>query len=125
VLDETTKRLLDTILAAWCAIWILVGVAVYHEVRALATLSDTVGVAGRSLDDTAATLDAYGSLPLVGKQLRAVSRDARRTAVSARQSARDGRRSVGRLAWLLGLAVPAVAILPIGLAYALLRVRRT
>jgi hypothetical protein len=31
---------------------------------------------------------------------------------------------VDRLAWILGVAVPAVAILPLALAYSLLRFRR-
>jgi hypothetical protein len=124
VLDATTKRLLDTILVAWSALWILVGVAVWHEVRGLETLADTVGVAGRSLDDTAATLDAFSGLPVVGGRVGRVARDARRTARSARASARTSRTHVDRLAWVLGTAVPAVAILPLALAYALLRVRR-
>jgi hypothetical protein len=124
VLDAQTKRYLDTILAAWAAIWILVGVFVYHEVRGLRTLADTVAVAGASLDNTADTIDAFGSIPFVGGRVHSVARDARRTARSARSSARDGRRSVDRLAWLLGVAVPAVAILPLALAYSLLRVRR-
>jgi hypothetical protein len=124
VLDTATKRLLDVILIAWSAIWILVGVAVYNEVRGLSALADTVTVAGRSLDDTADTLDAYGSVPFVGGDLREVARGARRTARSARVSAREGRASVDDLARLLGIAVPAVAIGPLALAYALLRVRR-
>ena len=124
MLDTTTKRLLDVILIAWSAIWILVGVAVYNEVRGLRTLAGTVAVAGRSLDDTADTLDAYASVPFVGGDLRQVARNARRTARSARVSAREGRDSVDDLARLLGVAVPAVAIGPLALAYALLRVRR-
>ena len=124
MLDTTTKRLLDVILVAWSAIWILVGVAVYNEVRGLRTLAGTVAVAGRSLDDTADTLDAYASVPFVGGDLRQVARNARRTARSARVSAREGRDSVDDLARLLGVAVPAVAIGPLALAYALLRVRR-
>ena len=124
MLDATTKRLLDLILVAWSALWILVGIAVYSEVRGLRTLADTVAVAGRSLDNTADTLNAYADVPLVGGDLRKVARDARRTARSARTSARKGRDSVDDLARLLGIAVPAVAIGPLALAYSLLRVRR-
>jgi hypothetical protein len=124
VLDARTRRLLDVILVAWTAIWILAGVFVWHEVRGLRPLADTVGIAGRSLDDTAAALRAYSSIPLVGGGLRRVADDASATGASARASARDGRRSVDRLALILGAAVPAVAILPVGLAYALLRARR-
>jgi hypothetical protein len=124
VLDARDRRLLDVILATWAVLWIAVGVLVWHEVRGLRPLADTVGIAGRSLDDTAAAVRGFSSIPLVGGSLGRVARDASRTAASARVSAREGRRSVDRLAVLLGVAVPAVAILPIGLAYSLLRVRR-
>ena len=124
MLDATTRRLLDVILVSWTAVWILVSVAVYHEVRGLRSLADTVAVAGNSLRSTADTLDSFGGVPFVGGRAKDVARDARRTARSARASSREGRASVDRLAWLLGVAVPAVAVLPLALAYALLRVRR-
>ena len=75
MLDTTTKRLLDVILIAWSAIWILVGVAVYNEVRGLRTLAGTVAVAGRSLDDTADALDAYAGVPFVGADLSKAARN--------------------------------------------------
>jgi hypothetical protein len=124
VLDARQRRFLDLVLAAWTALWLLAGVVVWHEVRGLRPLADTVSVAGRSLDDTAAALRGFSSVPLVGGSLDRVAADASRTAASARVSARSGRRSVDRLAWLLGVAVPAVAILPLALAYALVRLRR-
>jgi hypothetical protein len=124
VLDADTRRLVDVILVCWTALWILVGVAIWHEVRGLKPLADTVGVAGQSLDNTAAALRGLAGLPLVGGRMRDVARDASRTAASAKASAREGRRSVDHVAVILGIAVPAVAILPVGLAYALLRVRR-
>jgi hypothetical protein len=124
MLDDRTRRLLDVILATWAALWILAGVLVWHEVRGLRPLADTVAVAGCSLDDTADALRGFSSLPLVGGNLSRVADDAARTAASARVSARQGRRSVDHLAVILGIAVPAIAVLPLGLAYALLRVRR-
>ena len=124
VLDAPTRRLLDVVLASWTALWILAGFAVWHEVRGLRPLADTVAVAGRSLDNQAAALRGLSGLPLVGDRLRDAARDASRTAASAKASAREGRRSVDHLAVILGIAVPAVAILPLALAYALLRVRR-
>ena len=124
MLDARDRRLLDVILATWTAIWILVGVFVWDEVRGLRPLADTVTVSGRSLDDTAAALRGFSGIPLVGGSLTRVANDASRTAASARVSAREGRRSVDRLAIILGLAVPAVAILPLGLAWALVRTRR-
>jgi hypothetical protein len=124
MLDARTRRLLDIVLVCWAALWLLVGVAIWHEVRGLRPLADTVGVAGRSLDDTAGVLRGVASIPLIGGSLRRVADDTSRTAASAQLSARRGRRSVDRLAIILGIVVPAVAILPVGLAYALLRPRR-
>jgi hypothetical protein len=124
VLDARQRRSLDLILATWTAIWILAGFVVAHEVRGLRPLADTVAVAGRSLDDTAAALRGFSGVPLVGGSLRRIAADAAATAASAQTSARDGRRSVDRLAWILGVAVPAVAILPLAHAYSLLRFRR-
>lgn len=124
MLDARQRRSLDLILATWTAIWILAGFVVAHEVRGLRPLADTVAVAGRSLDDTAAALRGFSGVPLVGGSLRRIAADAAATAASAQTSARDGRRSVDRLAWILGVAVPAVAILPLAVAYSLLRFRR-
>ena len=124
MLDARTRRSLDLILASWTALWILAGVAVWHEVRGLRPLADSVAVAGQSLDDTARVIRGVAGVPFVGDRLKRVANDASRTAASARGSAREGRQSVDRLALILGIAVPAVAILPLGLAYALLRMRR-
>jgi hypothetical protein len=121
--DPRTRRRLDLILVVWTAAWIAVGVFVWHEVRGLRPLADTVGVAGRSLDDTASALRGFAAIPLVGSSLRRVAADASATAASARVSARRGRRSVDRLAIILGVAVPAVAILPPLLGYSLFRRR--
>jgi hypothetical protein len=123
VLTARDRRLLDVILTAWVALWILAGVAVWHEVRGLRPLAGTVAVAGRSLGDTAAALRGFSAVPLVGGSLGRIADDATATAASARVSAREGRRSIDRLAIILGIAVPAVAILPIGLAYVLVRFR--
>ena len=49
MLAARDKRLLDVILATWVALWILAGVAVWHEVRGLRPLASTVAVAGQSL----------------------------------------------------------------------------
>src|SRR5262249_28318801 len=117
------RRLLDLVLAAWTLLWLLCGVLVWHEVRGLRPLADTVAVAGRSLDDTASALRGFSAVPLVGTSLGRVADDASATAASARVSAQAGRDSVDRLAIILGIAVPAIAVLPLALAYAFLRRR--
>jgi hypothetical protein len=123
MLDARTRRLLDVILATWVLLWILVGLFVWHEVRGLRPLASTVGVAGRSLIDTSQAIRTFGSIPLVGGSLRRVADDAQRPGLSAQASARQGRNSVDDLAIILGIAIPAVAVLPLALAYALLRAR--
>jgi hypothetical protein len=110
-------------LIGWTLFWLLAGVLVWHEVRGLRPLADTVAVAGNSLDDTARVLRSVSNVPFVGDRLKRVANDASRTAASARVSAREGRRSVNRLALILGIAVPAVAILPLGAVYGLQRRR--
>lgn len=104
-------------LIGWIAVWLLAGVLVWHEVRGLRPLTDTVVVASASLEDTAQTLRSVSNLPIVGGSLRRVANDASRTAASARESARAGRRSIDRLALILGIAVPAVAIAPLALLH--------
>jgi hypothetical protein len=121
MLDLETRRLLNVILAAWTVLWVVVGVVVWHEVRGLRPLATTVGVAGSSLDDTARVVRSFSQVPVVGGSLGSVADDAERTAASAKRSARQGRSSIDRLAVILGIAVPAVAILPVALAFFLLR----
>lgn len=117
------RRVLDWILVAWVAVWIGLGVFVWYEVRGLRPLATTVGLAGRSLGDTAAALRGFSAVPLVGGSLGRIADDATATAASARVSARQSRNSIDRLAIILGIAVPAVAILPVGLGYAFVRFR--
>lgn len=117
------RRMLDWILVAWVAVWIGLGVFVWYEVRGLRPLATTVGLAGRSLGDTAAALRGFSAVPLVGGSLGRIADDATATAASARISARQSRNSIDRLAIILGIAVPAVAILPVGLGYAFVRFR--
>lgn len=117
------RRTLDAILAVWVAVWIGIGVFVWYEVRGLRPLATTVGLAGKSLGDTAAALRGLSAVPLVGGSLGRIADDATATAASARISARQSRDSIDRLAIILGIAVPAVAILPVGLGYAVVRFR--
>jgi hypothetical protein len=123
VLAIRDRRVLDWILAAWVAAWIGIGVFVWYEVRGLRPLATTVALAGRSLGDTAAALRGFSAVPLVGGSLGRIANDATATAASARLSAQQSRNSIDRLAIILGIAVPAVAILPVGLGYAFVRFR--
>jgi hypothetical protein len=87
MLDAQTKRYLDAIAASWCAIWILVGIAVAQEVRGLRSLSDSVEVAGtsRRLQRSRGT--------------RVALREARRRARAARARTSTTSRSCSASAW--------------------------
>jgi hypothetical protein len=124
MLDVRSRQLLDVIAAAWIAIWLLVGFTVYHQVLRLRDLSDTVVVAGVQLQQSANTLRTFRDLPLVGGDIGRVARNAEAAAQSAKRSGRESRESVHDVAALLGLTVGAVAIAPVLLAWALLRLHR-
>jgi hypothetical protein len=120
-LDPRTRTLLDAIVAVWCVLWLVVGYVLEREVLGLRKLSDTVVIAGKTLDSTASQLDTYAGLPLVGPQAHEAAKSARRAAKSARFSGRESRKSVTDVAHWLWFAVSAIAILPILLVYGLLR----
>jgi len=120
-LDRRTKFFLDTIVAVWITLWLVVGYVIDHQVLGLRKLSATVIVAGRSLDATADQLHAFRDLPFVGQELQRTAKNTRRAAQSARFSGKESRQSVTSLAHWLWFAISAIAILPILLVYGLLR----
>jgi hypothetical protein len=93
---------------------VVVGLAVAHQVRGLAEMSDTVAGVGRATTTVGQTLR---SLPLVGDSLGKPAEQitaAGREAVSSAQSARAHARSVGTL---LGLSIALIPSLPVLVLY--------
>lgn len=114
-------RLLDAVALLWLALWIGIGWLVYHYVNGLASLSDTVVLAGRAVDATATALGAISRIPFVGGDLADLVRKARDAAASAVTNGRASRGDVHNLAVLLWIAISAAPTAPLLVIYGLLR----
>lgn len=114
-------RLLDGLVAAWLLLWIGLGFLAYRYVSGLASLSDTVVLAGRAVDATASALDAAAQIPFVGGGLADALGTAHEAARSALESGESSRRDVHDLAVLLWVVVAAAPTAPLLVLYALLR----
>jgi hypothetical protein len=116
-------RVLDAFAVIWTVLWILVGFLVFHEVRGLSSLSDTVIQTGRALDTTSSALDAAAGIPLVGGRVGELARSAHDLAQSAVASGESSRGDVRNLAILLWIAVAAAPTTPLLVLYGLVRSR--
>ena len=116
-------RVLDAFAVCWTVLWILVGFLVFHEVRGLSSLSDTVVQTGRALDSTSSALAAVAGIPLVGGQVGQLARSAHDLARSAVASGESSRGDVRNLAILLWIAVAAAPTTPLLVLYGLVRGR--
>ena len=111
------RRLLDAAVLLWAVGWIVVGVLVAREVRALGELSDTVVVAGDALGDAGRAIGSLESVPFVGEDIREVGERTERAAESARASGRMSRESIDSLSLLLGIAIALGPSLPLVALY--------
>lgn len=105
----------DVALVLWTAVWLVVGVLVYRDVRAMSELSDPIVDAAAALEETAQGLSQVDDIPFVGEiaNLPRIEQRVRVAARSARTSANESREHVARLAWLLGAAIALVPTLPL------------
>jgi len=117
-------HLLDAVVAAWVALWIVCGISVAREVQGLTKLSQTVVRAGTALDKTGQAVAGLRSLPLVGGRIGTVEDEARAAARSAKRSGRESRKNIENLSVLLGIAIavaPSVPALALYLPFRLTR----
>lgn len=105
----------DVALVFWTVVWLVVGVLVYRDVRAMTELSDPIVDAAAALEETAQGLSQIDDIPFVGEiaNLPRIEQRVRVAASSARASANESRDHVSRLAWLLGGAIALVPTLPL------------
>jgi hypothetical protein len=120
----TLSRKTDVLLAVWIAAWLALGFAVAQQVLALRDLSDTVVKAGVAVRSTGDALGRFGSLPLVGSDVRRVAGQAREAGRSAIVSGRRTRGRVGTLAVLLGVGTGAAPTIPVLVLYLAFRRHR-
>jgi hypothetical protein len=104
-------RVLDAFAVCWTILWVVVGFLVFHEVRGLSSLSDTLVQTGHALE-------AAAGVPLVGGRIG----DLARSAVASGESSRG---DVRNLAILLWIAVAAAPTTPLLVLYGLVRGRLT
>ncbi len=112
-LSARAMRWLNLAVAVWAALWIGLAAFTAYEVNALRTLSDTVVRAGAATESAGKALQAVGSVPLVGGRVGGLGSQAVAAGRSAERSGASSRRTIDRLAVLLGLAIALVPTVPL------------
>jgi hypothetical protein len=123
VTSRIDLRVLDAFAVCWTVLWIVVGFLVFHEVRGLTSLSDTVVQTGRALDTTSSALGGLAGVPFVGGRVGELARSAHDLAGSAVASGESSRGDVRNLAILLWVAVAAAPTTPLLVLYGVVRGR--
>jgi hypothetical protein len=115
------QLLSDVIVAAWTAIWVIVGMAVHAAVAAIANFGADVenGIAG-NLDHAGENAD---KVPLIGDALSSPLTAAGGFARDIAGAGAQLNSTATWLAWLLALAVAAPPILAIAMPWLVLRLR--
>jgi hypothetical protein len=107
--SKRTLRMLDIGVAVWIVIWVALGTVCFIEVRGLSSLSDTMQVAGQSLQEAGDGLDAIAALPLVGAGIGAAATKVQDLATRTVGEAQNSRTHITRLsvlALLIGGVIP-------------------
>ena len=118
------QLLSDVVVAAWTAIWVLVGIAVHSAVAAIANFGADVenganGIAG-NLDHAGENAD---KVPLIGDALSSPLTAAGGFARDIAGAGAQLNSTASWLAWLLALAVAAPPVLAIAMPWLVLRLR--
>ena len=115
------NRIADVALVLWVAVWTVLAVVVYQEVRGLRDVSDTLVTTGRAVDRTGRALQDLEGVPFVGDRVRGYAVEVRRAGRSAVKSGRSSRGHIDNLSVLLALAVGLVPTVPVLALYVPLR----
>ena len=113
----------DVAIAAWVVLWIVVGLLVAREVRALSQFGESLDQHAKAVESTAQALDAIADLPLVGGRIGNIERDLESTAAELRQSAHTTRMRTGLLSTLLGFSIAVIPSAPVLTVYLPVRIR--
>jgi hypothetical protein len=114
-------RQADIALDVWASLWAALAIAVFHEVRGLRDVSDTLVETGQAIDRTGRALQTLGDVPLVGREIRGYAADVRQAGQSAQSSGRSSKGHVENLSFLLAIAIWLVAMVPVISLYVPLR----
>lgn len=105
------------LVAAWCALWLVVGVWTGYEVWQLSALTSSVADSGRALDEAGSALQRLEQLPVVGDSTERLGTEVRVNAAGIVEGADAAGSSVRRLSVLLGLTVVLVPSVPAVVAH--------
>jgi len=118
------QLLSDLAVAAWTALWILVGLAVHAAVATIAAVGRQVRSGSTGVADN---LDSAGEsashLPLIGDALSTPLSAASTAALDIADAGHTLDTTAGWLAWVLALAVAAPPILAVAMPWLVLRMR--
>ena len=114
---------IDLAIAGWLIAWVVLGIAVAHQVKQLGDLSDTAVLAGQAIEQTADVLDQIGRIPLVGTPVGDLADSIRKTGQSAQQNGVASRDDVNDLSVLLGLSIALIPTIPLAAVWIPLRIR--
>jgi hypothetical protein len=112
---------LDVLVTAWALAWILVALAIAHEVDGLSDLSVTVTRVGKAVVASGEALDGLSGLPLLSDTLDEPSERIREAGRSAVASGRSSGESVDQLSVLLAISIALIPTFPLVCLYLPLR----
>lgn len=114
----------DLVVAAWIALWVIIGLAVHHAVATIASVGTQVQDGANGIADN---LDSAGEsahrIPLVGDAMSKPLRAASEAAVDLAGAGQNLHSTATWLAILLAIAMASPPILAIGMPWLFLRIR--
>jgi hypothetical protein len=122
--DARTQHLMDSGLAFWVVLWLVVGAWTGYLIWQLTALSASTVDSGRSLAVAADALTNLGSVPVVGDASQDFGRRIGATAAQIVDAGHQADRSIRGVAVLVGLTVALGPSAPVLLFYLPARLRR-
>jgi hypothetical protein len=119
-----TVVLLDILVVAWVAAWIVVGVVIAREVNDLRRLGDTLAMGGQGLVRTGEALNRLSGLPFVGEDIGAAAEEVIRTGKNTLATSKVTADTVATLSPLLGWSIALIPSLPLLAVYLPWRIGR-
>ncbi len=112
LLTARTVRFLDIGVIVWIAVWIGLGVLVWHDVNVQSQLSQNVVKTGAAIKDTGQALGVVGGIPLVGSTIGGFAKKIEATGADVATSGAASTASIKRIAVVAGIGT---AVLPAAL----------
>ena len=124
LLSARAVRVLDVAVLLWIALWGVLGVLIWHDIRAQTGLSDNVIRIGAAVRETGEAFAVVGGLPLIGGGIADVADRITSAGAEVESTGVESRESITRIAVVSGIGVgvlPAAMVLflyvPVRLAW--------